>query len=38
MVQTYWDIGCMIIDEDQAGDSRAVHGQQQLKTLASPNR
>jgi hypothetical protein len=34
MVKTYWDIGYMIVDEEQAGDSRAAYGQQQLKNLS----
>ena len=34
MVQTYWDIGRMIIEEEQAGESRAVYGQQQLLALS----
>lgn len=34
MVQTYWDIGRMIIEEEQAGENRAAYGQQQLATLS----
>ena len=33
MVQTYWDIGRMVIEEEQAGESRAAYGQQQLSAL-----
>jgi len=34
MVQTYWDIGRMIVEEEQAGESRAAYGQQQLSALS----
>ncbi len=34
MVQTYWDIGRMIVEEEQAGESRATYGQQQLQVLS----
>ena len=34
MVHTYWDIGQMIVEEEQAGEKRAVYGQQQLKELS----
>lgn len=34
MVQTYWDIGRMIVEEEQAGESRATYGQQQLQALS----
>ena len=34
MVQTYWDIGRMIVEEEQAGESRAAYGKAQLQTLA----
>ena len=34
MVQTYWDIGRMIVEEEQAGESRASYGQQQLQALS----
>ena len=34
MVQTYWDIGRMIVEEEQAGESLAAYGQQQLKILS----
>ena len=35
MVQTYWDIGRMIVEEEQAGESRAAYGKAQLQTLAN---
>lgn len=34
MVLTYWDIGRMIVEEEQAGKSRAAYGQQQLGALS----
>ena len=34
MVQTYWDIGRMIVEEEQAGESRAAYGQNQLQALS----
>jgi len=34
MVLTYWDIGRMIVEEEQAGKDRAAYGQQQLQTLS----
>ena len=35
MVQTYWDIGRMIVEEEQAGESRAAYGKAQLQMLAN---
>ncbi len=34
MVQTYWKIGQLIVEEEQQGKERAVYGQQQLQQLA----
>jgi predicted nuclease of restriction endonuclease-like (RecB) superfamily len=34
MVQTYWNIGRLIVEEEQAGEQRAVYGAQQLQNLA----
>ena len=34
MMQTYWDIGRMIVEEEQAGENRAAYGKAQLQTLA----
>jgi DUF1016 N-terminal domain len=34
MVQTYWDIARMIVEEEQAGESLAAYGQQQLQVLS----
>jgi len=34
IVLTYWDIGRMIVEEEQAGKDRAAYGQQQLQTLS----
>ena len=35
MVQTYWEIGRLIIEDEQQGKSRAAYGKQQLKELAT---
>jgi len=34
MVQCYWQIGCLIIEHEQQGNSRAAYGKQQLQTLS----
>ncbi len=34
MVQTYWNIGRLIVEEEQAGEQRATYGAQQLQNLA----
>jgi len=34
IVLTYWDIGRMVVEEEQAGKDRAAYGQQQLQTLS----
>ncbi len=34
MVQTYWHVGRLIIDDEQSGQSRAEYGKQQLEQLA----
>lgn len=34
MVQTYWHIGRLIVEEEQQGESRAVYGKQQLQRLS----
>jgi len=34
MVQTYWNIGRLIVEEEQVGEQRAVYGAQQLQNLA----
>lgn len=35
MVQTYWNVGRLIVDHEQQGEKRAAYGQQQLKLLAT---
>tara|TARA_R110002110_G_scaffold415697_2_gene653873 strand:+ start:38966 stop:39706 length:741 start_codon:yes stop_codon:yes gene_type:complete len=35
MIQTYWQIGRLIIEHEQQGESRAVYGTQQLETVSS---
>jgi predicted nuclease of restriction endonuclease-like (RecB) superfamily len=35
MVQTYWQIGNLIIEHEQQGESRAAYGQQQLEQLSA---
>lgn len=35
MVQCYWQIGCLIVEHEQQGNSRAAYGKQQLQTLSS---
>jgi predicted nuclease of restriction endonuclease-like (RecB) superfamily len=34
MVQSYWQIGRMIVEHEQAGESRAAYGKQQLQVLS----
>lgn len=34
MVQSYWEIGRLIVEEEQQGESRAVYGKQQLQQLS----
>ena len=35
MVQTYWQIGRLIVEDEQQGESRAAYGKQQLQRLSS---
>ena len=35
MVQTYWQIGCTIVEHEQRGNSRAEYGTQQLANLSA---
>lgn len=35
MVQTYWQIGRLIIEHEQQGESRATYGKQQLEQLSA---
>ncbi len=34
MVKTYWEVGRLIVEEEQKGDKRAAYGQSQIKALA----
>ena len=34
MVKTYWEIGRLIVEEEQKGEKRAAYGQSQIKALA----
>ncbi|MBK83352.1 MAG: hypothetical protein CMD81_05920 [Gammaproteobacteria bacterium] len=34
MVQSYWQIGCLIVEDEQQGQERAAYGKQQLKHLS----
>lgn len=34
MVQAYWQIGCLIVEDEQQGQARAQYGKAQLKQLA----
>ena len=34
MVQSYWQIGRLIFEHEQQGESRAAYGKQQLKALS----
>lgn len=35
MVQSYWQIGRLIVEHEQQGDSRAAYGKQQLQRLSA---
>ena len=35
MVQTYWQLGRLIVEDEQAGQTRAEYGTQQLAELAA---
>lgn len=35
MVQSYWQIGRYIVEEEQGGAKRAVYGKELLKTMSS---
>ncbi len=35
MVQTYWEIGRLIVEDEQQGKTRATYGKQQLEQLSS---
>ena len=34
MVQSYWEIGRLIVEDEQQGESRAEYGKQQLQQLS----
>lgn len=34
MVQCYWQIGCLIVEHEQQGQTRAAYGKQQLQALS----
>ncbi|GAX59859.1 hypothetical protein SCALIN_C04_0347 [Candidatus Scalindua japonica] len=34
MVDAYWNIGCLIVEEEQKGEKRAEYGAKLLKTLS----
>lgn len=34
MVQTYWQVGCLIVEDEQKGESRASYGKQVLQLLS----
>ncbi len=34
MVQTYWQIGCLIVEDEQQGKARATYGKAQLEQLS----
>jgi len=34
MVQTYWQIGCLIVEDEQQGEARAEYGKHVLKQLS----
>lgn len=34
MVQAYWQVGRLIVEEEQQGEARAAYGKQQLESLA----
>lgn len=35
MVQTYWQIGKLIVEDEQQGNARAIYGKAQLKQLST---
>lgn len=35
MVQSYWEVGRLIVEEEQQGESRAAYGKQQLQQLSA---
>jgi hypothetical protein len=35
MVQTYWQVGRLIVEDEQQGSERAAYGKQVLKQLSS---
>jgi predicted nuclease of restriction endonuclease-like (RecB) superfamily len=35
MVQVYWSVGRLIVEDEQLGENRAAYGKQQLKSLAN---
>ena len=35
MVQTYWQVGRLIVEEEQQGQQRAGYGKQQLEQLSA---
>lgn len=34
MVQTYWNVGRLIVEHEQHGENRAAYGQQQIQALS----
>ena len=34
MVQAYWQVGCLIVEQEQQGEQRAAYGKQQLLNLS----
>jgi len=35
MVQSYWQIGCLIVEHEQQGNGRAAYGKQKLQELSN---
>ena len=35
MIKTYWEIGRMIVEDEQEGEKRAKYGTAQLQTISS---
>ncbi|BCG64453.1 MAG: hypothetical protein methR_P2233 [Methyloprofundus sp.] len=35
MVQTYWQVGCLIVEDEQQGNERAAYGKQVLQQLSN---
>src|SRR6185369_12143167 len=35
MVKTYWEVGRLIVEHEQQGETRASYGKQQLQSLAN---